>query len=395
MSAARGALVVAEVALALMLAVGAGAMIRSLMRLEAVDPGFQADGVIKAEFQLPAGRYPRDFRKWPDFAEMHRFNASLLEQLASVPGIDAASLAGNHPLDAGFTNSFTIVGREAEGRNWPEISVRRVTPGYFRVVQVPIVRGRAFRDGDTTAAPAVALVNEAAARRFFGEADPIGQQIQFWGTARTIVGLVGNERFHGITEAPPPAVYSPLSQTPSADGGEALLIRTGEPNAMTGAVRHAIAQVDPGLAVFGVEPLRTTLEESFGRRRFVMLLLTCFAVIALALSAIGMHAVLSADVAARTREIGIRMALGARPLEVLRLVLSRSARLTAIGLIVGLAGALGLMRLLASLLFDVHTSDAASVGAALIVLTAVTLAASLIPAARALGTEPATTLRQE
>ena len=119
MSAARGALVVAEVALALMLAVGAGAMIRSLMRLEAVDPGFQADGVIKAEFQLPAGRYPPDFRKWPDFAEMHRFNASLLEQLASVPGIDAASLAGNHPLDAGFTNSFTIVGREAEGRNWP------------------------------------------------------------------------------------------------------------------------------------------------------------------------------------------------------------------------------------------------------------------------------------
>jgi predicted permease len=395
MSAARGALVVAEVALALMLAVGAGAMIRSLMRLEAVDPGFQADGVIKAEFQLPAGRYPRNFRKWPDFAEMHRFNASLLEQLASVPGIEAASLAGNHPLDAGFTNSFTIVGREAEGRNWPEISVRRVTPGYFRVVQVPIVRGRAFRDGDTTAAPAVALVNEAAARRFFGEADPIGQQIQFWGTARTIVGLVGNERFHGITEAPPPAVYSPLSQTPSADGGEALLIRTGEPNAMTGAVRHAIAQVDPGLAVFGVEPLRTTLEESFGRRRFVMLLLTCFAMIALALSAIGMHAVLSADVAARTREIGIRMALGARPLEVLRLVLSRSARLTAIGLGVGLAGALGLMRLLASLLFDVHADDAASVGAALLVLTAVTLAASLIPATRALGTEPGTTLRQE
>ena len=129
MGAARGALVVVEVALALMLAVGAGAMIRSLMRLEAVDPGFQADGVLKAEFQLPSSRYPRDFRKWPDFAEMHRFNQALLEQMASLAGIEAASLAGNHPLDAGFTNSFTVVGREEEGRNWPEISVRRVTPG--------------------------------------------------------------------------------------------------------------------------------------------------------------------------------------------------------------------------------------------------------------------------
>jgi putative ABC transport system permease protein len=395
MTTARGALVVAEVALALMLAVGAGAMIRSLMRLEAVDPGFQADGVLKAEFQLPAARYPRDFKKWPDFAEMHRFNASLLEQLAALPGINAVSIAGNHPLDAGFTNSFTIVGREAEGRNWPEISVRRVTPGYFRVVRVPVVRGRAFREGDATTAPAVALVNEAAAQRFFGQADPIGQQIRFWGTARTIVGLVGNERFHGVTVAAPPAVYAPLSQTPSADGGEVLLIRTDEPTAMTNAVRRAISHVDPGLAVFGLEPLRRTLEESFGRRRFVMLLLTCFAVIALALSAIGIYAVLSADVAARTREIGIRMALGARPREVLGLVLSRSVRLTGIGLVVGLAGALGLMRMLASLLFDVHARDGVSVGAALLVLTTVAFAASLIPAARALGTEPGTTLRQE
>src|SRR5262249_25273375 len=151
--------------------------------------------------------------------------------------IEAASLAGNHPLDAGFTNSFTVVGREAEGKNWPEINVRRVTSGYFQTVRVPIVGGRPFRDGDSTSAPAVVLVNEAAARRFFGDADPIGQQIRFWGTARTIVGLVGNERFHGVTEAAPPAVYAPLSQTPSADGGEVLLIRTTEPQAMAGAVR--------------------------------------------------------------------------------------------------------------------------------------------------------------
>jgi predicted permease len=392
---ARGVLVVAEVALAVMLAVAAGAMIRSLMRLEAVDPGFQADGVLKAEFQLPPSRYPVDFRKWPDFVEMHRFNQRLLEQIASMPGVQAAALAGNHPLDAGFTNSFTIVGREAEGRDWPEIGVRRVTPDYFRVVRSPLVRGRVFGDGDSTEAPAVALVNEAAALRFFGDADPIGHQIRFWGTPRTIVGIVGNERFHGVAEAPPPAVYAPLAQTPSADGGEVLLIRAAEPQAMTDAVRRAITSADPGLALFGVEPLKNTLEESFGRRRFVMLLLAGFALIALSLSAIGMHAVLSADVAARTREIGIRMALGARPRAVLGLVLSRSARLTALGLVAGVGGALGLMQLLASLLFEVRPRDAASLGAAVVVSAVLMLAASVIPAARAVGTEPVTTLREE
>ena len=174
-----------------------------------------------------------------------------------------------------------------------------------------------------------------------------------------------------------------------------LLIRTSEPQAMADAVRHAIARVDPGLPVFGVEPLRTTLEESFGRRRFVMLLLTCFAVVALALSAIGIQSVLSADVAARTREIGIRMALGARPREVLQLVLMRSVRLTAIGLAAGLVGALALLQLLSSLLFDVRPRDATSIGAAVAVLAIAMMAASLIPATRALGTEPAATLRQE
>ena len=137
---------------------------------------------------------------------MHRFNAALLDEVRRLPGVQAAALAGSHPLDAGFTNSFVVVGREAEGRDWPGIAVRRLTPGYFATLRVPLVRGRLLQASDDTAAPPVALVNEAAATRFFGTSDPLGHEIRFWGSARRIVGIVGNERFHGLATPPPPAV---------------------------------------------------------------------------------------------------------------------------------------------------------------------------------------------
>ncbi len=235
-SASRGSgrlqqgLVVAELALALLLVCGAGLLIKSFWRLQAVDPGFQSHGVLKAEFQLPAARYPVDFRRWPDFREQHAFDRALLARAEALPGVESAAIAGNHPLDPGFTNSFAVVGREAESRTWPEISVRRVTSGYFRTVGLALVRGRLIEAGDTTTSAPVILINETAAQRFFGKTDPLGHQVRFWGTSRTIVGVVANERFHGLVESAPIAAYTPLSQTPSANGAGVLLVRTsGDP----------------------------------------------------------------------------------------------------------------------------------------------------------------------
>lgn len=392
----RAPLVVAELALAVVLVVGAGLLIKSFWRLLQVDPGFRAAGVLKAEYQLPAARYPVDFRVWPNFKEMHAFTDALVGRAAALPGVESVAIAGNHPLDPGFTNSFSVVGREAEARTWPEISVRRVTPGYFRTVGLSLVRGRLLSDADRTTAAAVLLVNEAAARRFFPDRDPIGARIAFWGAARTIVGVVANEKFHGLSEAPPLAVYLPLAQAPSATGAGVLLVRTsGDPAAFASAARAAIREIDPALAVFGVEPLDRTLAQSLSQRRFTMLLVGLFASVALALAVVGVHGVLSYGVTERTREIGIRMALGAHPARVLGLVVGQGLVLVLAGLAIGLAGAFALTRLLASLLFGVTPTDPATFAAVAGVLALVALAASYLPARRASRVDPLLALRHE
>ena len=391
----RSGLVVAEIALAVVLTVGAGLMVRTVLRLRTVNPGFDVAHVLKAEFQLPPSRYPVDFRRWPNFVEMHRFNAALLEQVRRLPGVESVALAGSHPLDAGFTNSFQVVGRESESRSWPEIAVRRMTPGYFAALRVPAVRGRLLLESDDTNAPPVVLVNEAAANRFFDRRDPIGQEIRLWGTARRIVGIVGNERFHGVATAPAPAVYAPLAQTPSANGAEVLLVRAAQPAGMETLLRTAIRRVDPALAVFGEEPLAATLTESLGQRRFVMGLLTAFAVAALFLAALGIYGVLSYDVAQRRREIGIRMALGALPSAVGRLVVRRGLILAGFGLLVGGLASVGLTRVLRGLLFEVVPGDVATLLAVSLLLGTVAGLASYLPARRVLQTDPITALRDE
>jgi putative ABC transport system permease protein len=392
----RSTLVVAECALAVMLVIGATLLIKSFWRLLQVDPGFRSDGIVKAEYQLPGSRYPVDFKRWPDFKEMHTFTHGLLERARALPGVSAVAIAGNHPLDPGFTNSFRIIGREAEAQTQPEISVRRVTPGYFQTMGVSLVRGRLFADSDTTTAAPVVLINESAARRFFENQEPLGKQISFWGARRTIVGIVGNEHFHGLDEASPIAAYAPLDQAPSANGAGVLLVRAGgDPAAIAGSVRGAIREQDPALAVFGLEPFVDTVSRSVAERRFTMLVLGLLAAVALVLSAIGIHGVLSYTVTERTREIGIRLALGADPSGVLRLVVTHGTTLALMGAALGLGAAWVLTRSMASLLYGVTATDPVTFLAVPAGLVLVALVASYLPARKATRVDPVTALRSE
>ena len=286
------------------------------------------------------------------------------------------------------------MGREAEARDWPEISIRRVGPGYFETVRVPLVNGRLLRASDGAAAPPVLLINEAAARRFFADRNPLGQQISFWGSDRTIVGILRDERSHGLTQAPPPAVYAPIAQCPLIDGAGSLLVRAqGDPAALAPAVRTAIREVDPQLAVFAVEPLEETLAESMSRQRFTMLLVTVFAGLALVLAVVGVYGILSYIVVQRTPEMGIRMALGATPAGVVRLIVFQGTRMALCGLAVGLAGAFALIRFLQGLLFNVGTTDPTTFAAVLAFVFAAAVAASWLPARRATRRDPMRILR--
>jgi predicted permease len=392
----RRVLVVAEFALASLLVVGAGLLVRSFWQLQQVDPGFRTSGVLKAEYQLPSTRYPADFRQWPNFTEMHAFTTAVLQRAEALAGVESAAIAGAHPLDPGFTNSFVVVGREAEARQWPEISVRRVTPGYFQTVDLKLVRGRLLRDGDTTAGPPVLLINQAAADRFFTGREPLGAQIAFWGAARTIVGIVADEKFQGLAAAAPIAVYAPLAQVPSANGAGVLLLKSrGDPAPLAQAARRIVSEVDPEVAVFGVEPLQNTVARSVSRQRFTMLLLGLFAGLSLFLAAIGIHGVLSYGVAERAREIAIRMALGERPRRVRALVVREALVLGVAGLLTGLAGAYALTRVLDALLFGVTRTDPLAFAAVPFVLLLVSLAASYAPARRATRVDPVSALKAE
>jgi putative ABC transport system permease protein len=389
----RSGLVVLELALAVMLMVGAGLLIRSLWRLQEVDPGFASSGILKAEFQLPSTRYPQSNSNFPEWPEVRRFHAEVLQRLEKVPGVTGVTIAGNHPLDGGFTSSISVVGREAEAADWPEPAIRRVDEGYVGTLGVPLVSGRPFTRSDDPSAPPVLLINEEARRRFFGERDPLGQQISLWGAARTIVGVVGDERFHGQAEAAPPAVYMPTGQAP-VTGGSILIRTAGDPLDLVPAVRRVLQEIDPGLPLFGVEPLERTLVNSNAQRRFTMLVLGAFAGLALVLAILGVHGVLSYTVAQRSRELGIRMALGADRRQVRSLVLGEGARLAGLGLLLGTLGALALSGVLRTMLYGVGRADPGTLAAVAAVLGGVALLASWAPARRAAGTDPAVVLKE-
>lgn len=394
--APRRLLLVVQVSLAVVLVIGAGLLVRSFQQLLGVETGFDAGGVLKSEYQLPPARYPAGLARFPRFTETHAFNAELLRRVAAVPSVASAAIAGNHPLDAGATNSFVVIGREAEAADWPEITVRRVTPGYFSTVELALRAGRPFDGRDDTIAPPVAVINAAAAQRFFDGEDPLGHELGFWGARRRVVGVVDDERVRGLDEAPPPGVYLPLAQAPSLNGVYALLARTTtEPAALAPTVQRIAAGLDPRVALFGIEPLDRTMARSVAQRRFVMALLVLFAAVAIAIAVAGVHGALSFDVARRTQEIGVRLTLGAQRSRILLGVVGQGLGLVIPGLAIGMAVAWWLARGLATLLFGIAPLDPATFVAAPLLVAAAAVAACLAPARRAAGVAPMTALRTE
>ncbi|HJR36492.1 MAG TPA: ADOP family duplicated permease, partial [Gemmatimonadales bacterium] len=276
----RSGLVIAELALAVVLMVGAGLMIKSLWRLYQVDPGFRAQGVLKAEFQLPAS-YPQRLSDWPGWLEIRRFNDEVRRRVAALPGVVGVTIAGVHPLQAGYTIPIEVVGREGEAANWPEPSLRLVDSAYQATMRMPLIAGRPL-DDDAAAAPVLGI-NQAARRRFFGSRNPLGHRVRLWERERTIVAVFADERFHGLAEAATPAIYVPTSQAPVPDGS--ILVRvTGDPAEFAGTLRGVVRGVDPTVPLSGIEPLDQTLTQTTAQRRFTMLLLGVFAAVALVLA---------------------------------------------------------------------------------------------------------------
>jgi putative ABC transport system permease protein len=390
----RNILVVSELALAIVLLAGAGLLIRSFAQLRQVNPGFATANLITMQIGLPRSRYAGP----PEvLAGFDRIAAGIRR----IPGVIAASATSSLPLDGGGS----YLGRVFLNEGQPEPPATRDTqaswsviqPGYFATMRVPMVQGRPFTDRDTRSATPVIIVSQAMARQMFPNQSPLGRRIRSWrdeNLYREIVGVVGDLRYDGLAEDIGNNVYIPHAQ--DTWNAMMLTIRThGDPNPLLGSIRAEVWSVDKKLSISEVKTMEQILDTQLARPRFSMFLLGLFAATALLLAAIGIYGVMSYSVAQRTREIGIRMALGALRGDVLRIVARRAAILAGVGTVAGIVGALAATRLLRTLLFGVDPADARTFVAVSAVLILVALAASYIPARRATKVDPTITLRYE
>ncbi|HSL21050.1 MAG TPA: ABC transporter permease [Vicinamibacterales bacterium] len=384
----RAALVVAETALALVLLVGAGLLIKSFARLQNVDPGFSRENVLTARLALPEVRYP-------DAKARGAFWLRLLEKVRAVPGVTAAGLASNVPFSGNVSSgSYAIVGyTPAPNEARPHARQEVVGGDYFRALQIPLVAGRFFTDGDTAESAPVVVVDKFLVDRYFKGKDPIGQQIQR-GRIQTIVGVAGTINSIDLGEpVTKERIYQPVTQSPRP--AMSLMVKTGvDPQSILPQVRAAVASIDPEQPIADVRTMDQWVARSLETRRAPMVLIALFGAVALVLSAIGIYGVLAFGLAQRTREFGIRQALGADRGSILSLVLLQGLRTAGLGLIIGLAAAFALTRYLESLLFGVQTRDVPVFTIVTLLLLAVALLACYVPALRATRIDPIEALRE-
>ena len=398
----RSLFIVSEIALSLMLLVAAGLLLKSFSQVRGVNPGFDANRVLAARLSLPGARYA-------NAASVKTFYDKIAPRIIGLPGVEGVSAASALPLSGLIARTtFDIAGRaSASASEQPFAQHRWVGPGYFETMKIPLVRGRDIADSDNEHAPGAIIIDQALQRKFFADQDPLGAHVLInMGDGNPakeyeVVGIVEDVKHMGLTDEPMPTLYGPIPQAPKSAvpfmaNNFSLVVRTGiEPEALASTVRRELRDIDVDVATAGVRPMHQFLATAVAARRFNLQLIAVFAVTALLLAAAGLYAVIAYLVSQRTREIGIRLALGAAPRDILRLMMGQGMKLTLIGVAIGFIGAIAVTRLMRSLLFAVTPTDLMTFSIASIVLIVVALLACYMPARRATKVDPLVALRYE
>jgi len=384
----RDALVVSQIAVTLLLLVGATVLLRSFLALRAVTPGFNPAQALTVSLAIPESKYPGD-------AQITQFYTALIDRVQALPGVVAAGYVNRLPLGGGNQTAGLQVEDAQPDARWPNVQTRTVSPGYFRAIGIPLIEGRSFTERDGTDAPRVAIIDERLAQRFWPGASPIGRRIREGGDAwSTIVGVVGHIRHIGLDDDSDPQVYWNYPQR--TQERLALVVRTPlEPAALTPSIAAAVREVDPQQPIYDARTLETVVDRSLGQRWLQTVLLAIFAGVALLLASVGAYGVIAYGVGQRTREFGVRMALGAGQRRVIGMVLRRGVTLFVLGSLAGLALSGATVRVLSTLVYAVAPNDTLSFVLATVVLFAVSMVACYVPARRASRVEPSIALRSE
>lgn len=385
-------LVISQVAVSVLLLVGAGLLIRSLWTLQQTDPGFDAPGALAVELAPAEADYS-------GHVEIDALHSALHDRFLALPGVESVASVSILPMGDNYIGfGFLIEGRPAPAGGMYSASIRSATPGYFRTMGIPLLRGRGFLESDRRESAPVMVITESMARRYWPDSNPIGQRVQMRDRFWEVVGVAGDVRHSALPEAPAPAMYVPFAQSPSDwMNRNAAVVLKGDirPQSLSGAVRQAVRSIDPDIPIISLRPMREVVGATILSERFRTLLIALFATLALVLGVIGIYGVVSYGVVRRTGEIGVRMALGANTGGVLRLILGQVGRITMIGVAIGGVGALLLVPLMQSLLYGVNAYDPWTFLVAPALVIAFALVASALPARRATRIQPTDALRYE